>query len=91
MSESLAEKLECVLKGTVSLDGVLADPINFEGLAGSCFHGLQHFLADEDIRAWDSSYREMQENEMRKLIVLLKSGADSKALAAVTFLGGSGE
>ena len=39
MSESLAEKLECVLKGTVSLDGVPADPTNFEGLAGSCFHG----------------------------------------------------
>ena len=33
----------------------------------------------------------MQEIEMRKLIVLLKSGADGKALTAVTFLGGSSE
>ena len=85
-SESLAEKLNGVLEGVMPLDSVLADSTNFEGSTESCFYGLQHFLADVDIRARDSSYRAMQENEMRRLIGLLKSGADSKTLAAVTFL-----
>ncbi len=90
-SESLAEKLNGVLEGVVLLDSVLADSTNFAGLTESCFHGLQHFLADADIRARDGSYKTMQENEMRRLIGLLKSGADSIMLATVTFLGSSGE
>ena len=90
-SESLAEKLEVVLQGVVPLESMLTDTANFDGVAESCLHGLQHFLADADIRARDKSYMAMQENELRKLIKLLRSGADSKALAAVTFLGSSGE
>ena len=89
--ESLAEKLQGVLDGILPLEKILADQKNFEGSAEGCFHGLYHFLADGDIRARDSIYREMQETEMRRLIGLLKSGADSKALAKITFLGASGE
>ena len=90
-TEQLANKLEAVLAGTLSLDSVLADPANFEGSAEVAFYGLQHFLADAGIRAKDSGYRTMQEDEMRKLIGLLKSGADSKAIAKISFLGVSGE
>lgn len=90
-TESLANKLEAVLAGSLPLENVLADPTNFEGMAEASFHGLQHFLADADIRAKDSAYRSMQEREMQRLIVLLKSGADAKALAKITFLGTSGE
>jgi hypothetical protein len=79
------------LAGSPQLESVLADPTNFEGPAEASFHGLQHFLADADIRAKDSAYRIMQEGEMRKLIELLKSGADAKAIAKITFLGVSGE
>lgn len=88
-SELLANKLEAVLAGSLPLESVLADPTNFQGSAEASFHGLQHFLADADIRAKDSAYRTMQESEMRRLIVLLKSGADAKALAKITFLGAS--
>lgn len=90
-TEQLANKLEAVLAGSLALDSVLANPTNFRGPAEVAFYGLQHFLADADIRAKDSWYRTMQENEMRKLIGLLKSGADSKAVAKISFLGVSGD
>lgn len=90
-AESLAQKLEAVMAGTLSLQSVLADPANFKGSASAAFHGLQHFLADADIRETDSDYRAMQEQEMVKLIQLLNSGADTKVLGKITFLGASGE
>lgn len=86
-AESLAPKLEAVLAGSRALERVLEDPTNFEGAARASFHGLQHFLADADIRTNDSEYRAMQESEMQKLIRLLRSGADGSALAKITFLG----
>lgn len=86
-AESLAHKLEAVLAGTLTLECVLDDPTNFEGVAKASFHGLQHFLADADIRAKDSAYRIMQEGEMLRLIHLLKSGADATALSKISFLG----
>ncbi len=79
------------MAGTLSLESVLDDPVNFEGPAAAAFHGLQHFLSDADIRAKDSAYRAMQEGEMQRLIRLLECGADAKALAKITFLGVSGE
>lgn len=88
-AELLAEKLEGVLQGVVPLEKMLTDTANFKGVAKSCYHGLQHFLPDADIRARDSSYKAILENEMRKLINLFRSGADSETLAAVTFLGSS--
>ena len=88
---SLARKLEAVLADSLALESVLEDPTNFEGAAKASFHGLQHFLADADIRAKDGGYRAMQEREMQKLIRLLRSGADGSALAKITFLGVSSE
>jgi hypothetical protein len=91
MNSGLAQKLEAVVAGVLSLESVLADPDNFEGAAKASFHGLQHYLSDADIRAKDSAYREMQYGEMQKLLRLLKSGAGAEALAKITFLGVSGE
>lgn len=75
------------MAGELSLKSVLDDPANFKGPASAVYHGLQHFLADADIRAKDSGYRTMQEREMLKLIRLLNAGADANALAKITFLG----
>jgi hypothetical protein len=91
MNSGLAQKLEAVVAGVLSLESVLADPAHFEGAAKASFYGLQHFLADADIRAKDSAYREMQYGEMQKLIHFLKSGAGAEALAKITFLRVSNE
>ncbi|MBD8530576.1 MULTISPECIES: hypothetical protein [unclassified Massilia] len=89
-NEALAAELQCVLDGMAKLQDVLDNPVNQGDELQSCFHGLQHFLADEDIRAKDGAYRQMQEAEMRKLIRLLRSGADCSLLSTVHFLGTSG-
>jgi hypothetical protein len=89
-NETLAAQLQRVLDGVVRLQDILDDPANQGDELQSCFHGLQHFLADEDIRARDNEYRQMQEAEMRKLIRLLRSGADCSLLSTVHFLGTSG-
>ena len=47
---------------------------------------LQHYLADADIRARDESYREMQDNELQKLIQLLRQDAPVAQLRRITFL-----
>lgn len=83
----LAEMLELVLDGRCSLGDLLDDPSAFDGELENCFHGLQHFHADEDIRAKDAGYRDMQEGEMRRLIALLRSDATGSALRSVSFLG----
>jgi len=85
----LADQLQRVLDGIISLDEVLEDPGNQGDPLESCRHGLQHFLSDGDIRCTDADYREMQETEMRKLIALLRSGADRSVLSQIHFLGSS--
>ena len=86
---NLADQLQRVLDGGLSLDDLLENPSNQGDALESCFHGLQHFLSDNDIRAKDAGYREMQETEMRKLITLLRSGADHRVLSKIHFLGQS--
>jgi hypothetical protein len=81
----LAAQLQGALAGSCSLPALLAGAGAEEPLA-SCFHGLQHFVADADIRAKDQDYRQMQEGEMRKLIELLLSGAAPEQLRKVSFL-----
>jgi hypothetical protein len=81
----LANHLEMVLEGRITLEEIL----KFEPALAHCLHRLQHFLADEDIRRKDHTYRSMQESEVRKLIRLLRSNADSSALSAISFLGRS--
>ena len=51
--------------------------------------GLQHLLADADIRSKDQGYRQMQEQELERLIGLLQEGAAMEQLRRITFLSGS--
>ncbi len=46
---------------------------------------LGHYFDDADIRAKDEEYREMQDNEMKKLLHLLRSGKLEQA-NRITFL-----
>lgn len=85
-ASSLAALLQRVLAGEAPIEAVLERNEIFEGELAGCFHGLQHFAADTDIRAKDAGYREMQEGEMRRLIALLKSGADRATLEKISFL-----
>jgi hypothetical protein len=86
---ALADKLQRVLDGSIALDDLLDDPANRGECLDACLLGLQHFLSDDDIRAKDADYRDMQETEMRKLIALLRSGADRQTLSKIHFLGRS--
>jgi len=53
------------------------------------WHGLEHYLADADIRAKDPEYRKMQNQELRRLIQLLEEGGSEKQIRAISFLGRS--
>ena len=48
---------------------------------------VDHYLSDEDIRAKDDAYREMQDSEMSKLIELIRAGAPRERLVKIHFLG----
>ena len=85
-NEQLAARLEGVLAGTETLHALLASPGLLFNALQPCLHGLQHYLADSDIRGRDADYRQMQEDEMRLLIYLLRQAADPATLSKVDFL-----
>lgn len=47
---------------------------------------LEHYLSDGDRRAADPAYGRMQDDELRKLIHLLETGASAEQLRRITFL-----
>ena len=47
---------------------------------------LDHYFSDSDIRLKDDEYKEMQNNELRKLIYCLKNNKIEKALSKINFL-----
>jgi len=49
---------------------------------------VAHYLSDADIRARDAEYRNMQEQEMRRLIEALRGG-NLDVAARISFLGPS--
>ena len=56
---------------------------------GRIWDGLEHFLADADIRAKDAGYREMQLRELDRLIKLLQEGASNEELGQISCFGRS--
>lgn len=88
----LASDLEALLLGALSEPAfrrkyqplVAASP-----LLDFIWGNLEHYLTDADIRARDTSYREFQDSELRKLIALLRADAPMDVLARVTFLSSS--
>ncbi len=88
---ALAVELEKVFAGKASLAALLDSPGLHSDALSSCFHGLQHYLADDDIRTKDVWYREMQEKEFRLLIHLLRSGANPRQISRIDFLSPTSE
>ncbi len=84
---ALADLLEKVLAGEVTIQSVIDAPENDNAALASCFHGLQHFLLDQTLRESDPAYRQMQEREMRLLIGCLWDGASTEAIRRISFLG----
>ncbi|MFG6460395.1 hypothetical protein ACG04Q_02350 [Roseateles sp. DXS20W] len=85
--QQLAAALEEVLAGKRDLAKLL-DGLPFSDVLDNCMH-LWHFASDGDIREKDVTYRNMQEDEMRKLIKLLRSDVPINTLRQVHFLGPS--
>lgn len=90
MSEhaSLVADLEALLSDALSAsdfrrkyqsesDSVVLDAI---------WENLQHYLEDADSRARDESCRDMQQNELRKLIRMLREHAPVAHLRRISFL-----
>jgi hypothetical protein len=57
-----------------------------EPLVESVLSGFHHFVADEDLRKKDEAYALMQLCDLKKMIALLKSGADPTEIRRITFL-----
>jgi hypothetical protein len=89
-NEALASRLEGILVRGEALDLLLDEPGPLLEALHPCFHGLQHYLAVEDIRAKDEKYRQMQDNEMRLLIRLLRTGAEPSRVGKISFLSPTG-
>ncbi|WP_219851895.1 SMIM14 family protein, partial [Methylibium rhizosphaerae] len=85
-AQALALDLESVLLGRMELALVLSHREKYGEAIDACLHGLNHFLADEDVRSKDADYKAMQEAAMRRLISLLRSGASAVELSAEDFL-----
>jgi hypothetical protein len=85
----LAADLEALLDGNLDAAAVRGkyEPLASLDESGGIWSNLEHYLADGDIRARDERYRAMQDDEMRKLIGLLRSGAGRGQLEAIHFLG----
>jgi hypothetical protein len=87
--ERLANDLQSVLDGTLPLADVLSNEksVSYGDAIKDCFADLHHFVSDSDERASDPWYKEMQESEMRKLILLLRNGGRPERIRKITFLG----
>ncbi|OAI56784.1 hypothetical protein AYO49_03585 [Verrucomicrobiaceae bacterium SCGC AG-212-N21] len=87
-ADSLAQDLELLGSGTLSAEGFRARYKSSQSaVATAVWPYVEHFLADDDIRARDDEYRTMQETELAKLVSLLRAGAPESELRQITFLG----
>ena len=84
----LADDLQRVLDGTLRLEYIMSpeQSLSYGDAIEDCYADLHHFLSDADIRAKDPWYKEMQESEMRKLILLLRNGGRPERIRKITFL-----
>ncbi len=79
----LADDLERVLDGKLSIPSLRAHySHSFELILSN----LEHYEADSDIRRKDPTYAKMQNEEMAKLISLLRSGASLVVVEKISFL-----
>ncbi|GEM_PF-2021938 len=80
--EKFADDLELLLNHKISENEIL-DKYEHAHQSGKDIDyilcNLSHFLSDGDIRKKDSEYRDMQEQEIKKLINLIRKGDIQKA------------
>jgi len=73
--EQLANDLERHLHGAIDAHFIREQYGNADNREISALmSSIEHFLSDSDIRAKNTTYCKMQEEEMMKLIKLLRSG-----------------
>lgn len=76
----LANDLERHLHGTVDAEFIRDQYGNTNNSdIATLMCSIEHFLSDSDIRGKEINYRKMQEEEMTKLIKLLRSGGINDA------------
>jgi hypothetical protein len=85
---SVAVDLEALLSGELTASDFRS---NYKRSSDSVvlnavWDNLLHYLDDADIRARDESYRDMQDDELRKLIKLLRGQAPVADLRRISFL-----
>lgn len=74
--EELADDLELLLRGELESESLREKYWNrpLSPVTESIMANVEHFLSDGDVRLKDPRYKQMQETEMEKLIVLLRAG-----------------
>jgi hypothetical protein len=88
-STKLADDLESVQVGALSALEFVTKYSEYANdlLVQNVLAGFNHFSDDEDIRKRDTAYAEMQEKELRKMISLLRAGAQPLEIGRIHFLG----
>jgi hypothetical protein len=84
----LVGDLEKVRSGETSAQDLLQQYSQFADASpmNSVLAGLRHFAADEDIRAKDQAYAEMQFRALDRLIALIRANAPTEEIEQITFL-----
>jgi hypothetical protein len=82
----LVKDLANLLEGKMSADEFERKLEALPREMGQVLCDLSHYLSDADIRQKDPTYAEMQNNELRKLIELIRSGGSPKEIERINFL-----
>jgi tRNA A37 N6-isopentenylltransferase MiaA len=85
---SVAADLEALLSGALDSSDFRSKykRSSDSEVLNAIWDNLHHYLDDADIRERDESYRDMQENELRKLIRMLREDAPVAHLRRISFL-----
>jgi len=83
-----ADDLERLLNGRINKEEIKDKYFSetSDSVYDDFIDNISHFISDQDIREKDHEYREMQENEMKRLIQFLRTGQINKA-KMIHFLG----
>ena len=85
----LADDLESLLSGTLSVPQFRSKYKAFNPDLPDILGNVDHYLDDADIRQREPDYCAMQIAEMKKLVRLLRAGAPDNELQRINFLQGS--
>ena len=83
--KKLANDLEKMMKGKITEAEVYNRYLTKQEYADITAN-LDHYFSDEDFRKESSKHKQMQENELKKYIKLLRNQAPIKELDEISFL-----